>query len=93
MKVKLNPNSRGIIKTALGEYHRAVENSNHIFFVNFEEGDENAQVKMFDRKRKLVSDNYFAFAELTRVLEETEYSWISDRMKKVWDEWEKDLVD
>jgi hypothetical protein len=88
MKVRLNPNSRGIIKTALGEYHRAVEGA-HIFFVNFEEGDENAQVKMFDRKRNLVSDNYFAFAELTRVLEETEYNWISDRMKKVWEDYKE----
>jgi hypothetical protein len=88
MKVRLNPNSRGIIKTALGEYHRAVEGT-HIFFVNFEEGDENAQVKMFDRKRNLVSDNYFAFAELTRVLEETEYNWISDRMKKVWEDYKE----
>lgn len=86
MKVKLSPNSRGIIKTVLGEYHRAVENSNHIFYVNYEEGDENAQVMMFDRKRKLVSDNYFAFTELTRVLEETEYSWISPKLKKIWEE-------
>jgi hypothetical protein len=85
MKVKLSPNSRGIIKTALGEYHRAVEGT-HIFFVNYEESDENAQVIMFDRKRNLVSDNYFAFAELTRVLEEEEYSWISPKLKKIWEE-------
>jgi hypothetical protein len=44
---------------------------------------------MFDRKRNLVSDNYFAFAELTRVLEETEYNWISDRMKKVWEDYKE----
>ena len=85
MKVKLSPNSRGIINTALGEYHRAVEGT-HIFFVNYEESDENAQVIMFDRKRNLVSDNYFAFAELTRVLEEEEYSWISPKLKKIWEE-------
>lgn len=85
MKVKLSPNSRGIIKTVLGEYHRAVEGA-HIFFVNYEESDENAQVMMFDRKRNLISDNYFAFTELTRVLEETEYSWISPKLKKIWEE-------
>ena len=85
MKVKLSPNSRGIIKTALGEYHRAVEGT-HIFFVNYEESDENAQVIMFDRKRNLISDNYFAFAELTRVLEAEEYSWISPKLKKIWEE-------
>jgi hypothetical protein len=86
MKVKLSPNSRGIIKTALGEYKRAVENSNHIFFVNYEESDENAQVMMFDRKRNLISDNYFAFSELTRVLEAKEYSWISKDLKELWEE-------
>jgi hypothetical protein len=86
MKVKLSPNSRGVIKTALGEYKRALENSEHIFFVNFEECDENAQVMMFDRKRNLISDNYFAFGELTDVLEGERYSWISDELKKVWEE-------
>ena len=86
MKVKLSPNSRGIIKTALGKYKRAVENSNHIFFVNYEESDENAQVMMFDRKRNLISDNYFAFSELTRVLEKSEYSWISKVLKELWEE-------
>lgn len=86
MKTKLSPNSRGVIKTARGEYKRAVENSKNIFFVNYEESDENAQVMMFDRKRNLISDNYFAFGELSRVLEVEEYSWISSDMQRVWGE-------
>lgn len=86
MKTKLSPNSRGVIKTALGEYKRAVENSNNIFFVNYEESDENAQVMMFDRKRNLISDNYFASEELRRVLEAEEYSWISKDLKELWEE-------
>jgi hypothetical protein len=34
----------------------------------------------------LISDNYFAFGELTDVLEGERYSWISDELKKVWEE-------
>ena len=53
-------NSR-LIKTNLGTYYRALETKEFIYFVNFEESDENAAVKMFNRKRELVSDNYFAY--------------------------------
>lgn len=82
MKVKLNPNSRGIIKTAHGEYHRALEGT-HIFFVNYDdELDDSLQVKMFDRKRNLVSENRDALVALCEVLDTGAYSWISDRMKK-----------
>jgi hypothetical protein len=84
-------NNRGIIKTTLGEYHRALETLTHIFYVNYEECDENGQVKMFDRKHNLVSDNYFAFTALDEVLETGRYSWISPRLKKVWEEHKKDL--
>jgi hypothetical protein len=86
MKVRLNKNSKGVLKTNRGEYHRVVENSTHIFFVNYKECDENAQVMIFDRQRNLISDNYFAFAELTRVLEVSEYSWISKDLKNIWEE-------
>lgn len=93
MRVKLSGNSRGEIKTSLGTYYRAVENFNNIFFVNFDESDENVCVKMFSSKRKLISENHFAFEELTRVLEAEEYSWISKEMKKTWDNRDKNLVD
>lgn len=56
--MKLNKNR--VIRTILGNYHRALETANFIYFVNFEESDENGAVKMYDRKMNLVSDNYFA---------------------------------
>jgi hypothetical protein len=84
MRIKISRNSRGEIRTPLGTYHRALENCNNIFYVNFEETDENASVKMYDRKRNLISENIFAYSELTRVLEAEEYSWISEDLKKIW---------
>lgn len=86
MKLKLSKNSRGAIRTPLGTYYRALENCNHIFYVNFEESDENAQVKMFNRKRELISDNVFAHDEFLRVLEAEEYSWMSSSLKKLLSE-------
>lgn len=82
MKVKLSLNARGEIITPLGVYHRALENSKNIFYVNFEEGDDNVNVKMFDRRRRLISENIFAYSELMRVLEVEEYSWISKELEK-----------
>lgn len=93
MKIKISKNSRGEIRTQLGTYHRALENCHNIFYVNFEESDENASVKMFNRKRELISDNIFAYGELTRVLEAEEYSWISEEMKETWENRDKNLVD
>lgn len=68
------------IVTSLGTYHRALETSHHIFYVNHEEGDENGCCKMFDRKMNLISDNYFAYVGLTQALESGEYTWMSKTM-------------
>lgn len=92
MKTRLSTNSRGEIKTSLGTYYRSVENCNNIFFVNFIESDENASVKMFNRRRELISENIFAYNELVRILEVEEYSWISSHMKEMWLKHKKDLV-
>ena len=70
------------IVTSLGTYHRALETSQHIYYVNLEEGDENACCKMYDRKMNLVSDNYFAYVGLTEDLTKGTYSWISPKMKE-----------
>jgi len=90
-KTILSKNNRGIIKTSLGEYHRALETLNHIYYVNFEEGDENGSVKMFTRKMELVSDNYFAYVGLMEDIESGLYSWASPRMKKNIELIKKDL--
>jgi hypothetical protein len=71
-----------VIKTELGYYHRALETLKHIYFVNYEEGDENASVKMFDRNRDIVSDNYFAHGSLMEDIENKMYTWMSEKLKE-----------
>jgi hypothetical protein len=68
-----------IIKTVLGDYHRAMETPNHIYFVNF---DENNSVKMFNRNREIVSDNYFAYQAFMEDIENEQYTWMSEKLKE-----------
>lgn len=42
---------------------------NYIFYCKFEESDENGNTKMYDRKMKLLSDNYFANQALIEEME------------------------
>jgi len=63
-------------------FHRALETSQHIYYVDHLEGDENGCCLMYDRKMQLVSDNYFAYAGLMEDLTNGSYSWISDEMKE-----------
>jgi len=73
------------IKTSLGTYIRALDTNEFIYFVNFEECDENASVKMFDRKRNLISDNYFAyeaFMEALRPKNKNKVISMSDKLKE-----------
>lgn len=74
-----------LIKTNLGTYYRALETREFIFFVNYEESDENASVKMFNRQRDLISDNYFAyeaFMEATASKNKHKVWWMSDKLKE-----------
>jgi hypothetical protein len=71
-----------VIKTVLGDYHRALETLHHIYFVNYEEGDENASVKMFNRNREIVSDNYFACQAFMEDIENEQYTWMSEKLKE-----------
>ena len=71
-----------VIKTVLGDYHRALETLHHIYFVNYEEGDENASVKMFNRNREIVSDNYFAYQAFMEDIENEQYTWMSEKLKE-----------
>lgn len=71
-----------VIKTVLGDYHRALETLHHIYFVNYEEGDENASVKMLNRNREIVSDNYFAHSAFMEDIENKKYSWMSEKLKE-----------
>jgi hypothetical protein len=75
--------NKRVIKNSLGEYHRALETKNHIYFVNYDEGDNNANVLMYDRKMVLVSNNYFASVGLEEDLKSGEYVWIAQKLKKL----------
>lgn len=68
----------------LGKYWRALETIDFIYFVNFQEGDENACVKMYRKSDfSLASDNYFAYNDMFEVLteKENEITYISPTMK------------
>jgi len=80
MRTKLT-NSK-VITTALGKYYRAMETLHHIYFVNFDESDENASVKMFNRNREIVSDNYFAHGAFMEDVENKRYTWMSEKLKE-----------
>ena len=80
MRTKLT-NSK-VITTALGKYYRALETEHHIYFVNFDESDENASVKMFNRNREIVSDNYFAYQAFMEDIENKRYTWMSEKLKE-----------
>jgi len=75
-------NKKNTIVTGLGIYHRAIETATNIYFVCFEEGDENVNVKMYDRKMKLVCDNIHAHNSLFELLDKKQYSWMSNKMKE-----------
>ena len=85
-KKRLNMPNNKLIQTALGTYHRGVETTQFIFYVNYEESDENASVKMFDRNRNLISDNYFAsealFEEMEKKGKKSNVTWVSKKMKE-----------
>ncbi len=70
------------LKTVLGTYHRVLETRDFIFYVNLEKCDENAAVKMFNRKRELVSDNYFAYSAFMDTLPKKKHTWMADMLKE-----------
>lgn len=81
------PKGQKTITNSLGVYHRALETDTHVYFVNFLESDENAQVKMYKKNNKVLilhCNNYFASEAILQDLEE-EPIWISNRMQKEWE--------
>lgn len=66
----------------LGKFHRAVETKDFIYFCNYQEGDDNANVKMYRKSDlSLVSDNFFANNDLVEVILEKKYTYLSSTMK------------
>lgn len=71
-----------------GVYQRAVETKEFIFFVNEHEGDENENTLLFRRDDMgLVSDNYFASAELFEIAidRSDEITFLSDAARQMID--------
>jgi hypothetical protein len=56
-----------------GRYYRGLETNDFIFFVNYQEGDENGCVMMYRKDGfELASDNYFAYNAMFEILTEEE---------------------
>lgn len=66
---KIDLEKTKIITTVLGDYILGLVTTDFVYFVNPNEGDENAQTIMYNKKGELLSDNIHATNDLTSVLE------------------------
>ena len=85
MSKKNIPTNQKTITDCIGVYKRALETESFVYFVNFNEGDENGQVKMYRKEKdnlELVSDNYFALVGLEEDIKDGSQTWESPQMKK-----------
>jgi hypothetical protein len=85
MSKKNIPTNQKTITDCIGTYKRALETEFVVYFVNFNEGDENGQVKMYRKEEdhlELVSDNYFALVGLEEDIKDGSETWTSPQMKK-----------
>lgn len=78
---KIDNNTTQIV-TDLGTYVKALVTLDHVYFVNFEESDENGAVMMYrNNEWTLVSNNYFAFVGIMQALESEPYVHIHPMLK------------
>jgi hypothetical protein len=74
------------IKRANGLFYKALITDEFVFYCNYHEGDENSNVEMYrraaDSKLELVSNNFFASVGLIDELENKNWGYISQTMKK-----------
>ena len=72
------------IKTEfMGTFHKALVTPEFTYFVNYEEGDDNGNTKMYRNSTgELVSDNYFGCEDCIRALFEDEHIFISKESKE-----------
>jgi len=85
MSKKQIPLTQKSITNWNGRYPRAMETDLFVFFVKFDEGDENANTFMYrkrDNHLQLISDNYFANVGLMEEFKEGNETWMSPSMKK-----------
>lgn len=86
MKIKLQKT-----KTIKGSLYRlSLITEDFYFYSNYREGDENGNTLMYNRiTDKLISDNYFAYAALEDILEDGNYLWISQYLKRCYNNYKK----
>lgn len=72
-----------------GIFNRAMETEDFIYFANFQEFDDNGNVKMF-RKEDLscASNNYFGNQSLFEDYASGEATWVSTKLQQQFDIWE-----
>ena len=71
------------IKTELGTFYRALETEDFVYFVNYQEGDENDNTIVYRKEPwELVSDDLHASNDLVELVLEEKYTWISAELKK-----------
>ena len=95
MSKRIIPYNQKTCTNILGTYFRAVETDDFVFFVNFIESDESGAVKMYRKEKdhlSLVSDNYFAYVGLEEAFKDNEVTWMSSRMKKNREGYEKEFI-
>jgi len=74
---KINIGKTKKIRTNLGDYNVGLITNDFVYFVNSNEGDDNANTIMYNKKGELLSDNYFANADLHETLiEQSEFEFI-----------------
>lgn len=66
-----------------GKFYRGLETVDFIYFINYQEGDENACVMMYRKSDwSLASDNYFGYCAMFETLiEKKDWTYISKSMK------------
>jgi hypothetical protein len=65
-----------------GRHYRGVETEDFIYFCNYQEGDDNASVKMYRKSDlTLVCDNYHAYNDMVGVILDKKYTYLSKSMK------------
>ena len=73
------------IKRSNGLFSKALITNEFVFYCNYHEGDDNANVVMYRRSTganlELISDNYFANVGLLEELEKENWGYISPTMK------------
>lgn len=72
MKFKRQISNKG------SRFYKAMETKDFVFYCNYQEGDDNANVIMFDKETgELVSDNYFANQEMFSLMRKFDFTYMS----------------